>query len=86
MLIRARIPEWASVHEMVARMDMLGSGFERTMVGGISSLAPVGAAQRHIVVPMRLRWYSQPSVRACLPLPIIAVAGNPYGALDSCKL
>lgn len=32
VLLRARIPEWGTVHEIVVRVDMAGSGFERTMV------------------------------------------------------
>ena len=32
VLLRARIPEWGTVHEVVARVEMAGSGFERTMV------------------------------------------------------
>ena len=32
VLVRARIPEWGSVHELVARLDLVGSGFERTVV------------------------------------------------------
>ena len=33
VLLRAHIPEWGTVHEVVARVEMAGSGFERTMVG-----------------------------------------------------
>ncbi len=33
VLLRAQIPEWGSVHEVVARVEMAGAGFERTMVG-----------------------------------------------------
>ena len=32
VLVRAKIPEWGSVHEFVARLDLVGSGFERTLV------------------------------------------------------
>ena len=32
VLLRAQIPEWGTVHEVVARVEMAGSGFERTMV------------------------------------------------------
>lgn len=32
VLIRAQIPEWGTVHEVVARVEMAGVGFERTMV------------------------------------------------------
>ena len=32
VLIRAQIPEWGTVHEVVARVEMAGIGFERTMV------------------------------------------------------
>ncbi|DBB13379.1 TPA: hypothetical protein ACH3X3_005112 [Trebouxia sp. C0006] len=32
VLLRAQIPEWGTVHEVVARVDMAGAGFERTMV------------------------------------------------------
>ena len=32
VLLRARIPEWGTVHEVVVRVDMAGTGFERTMV------------------------------------------------------
>ena len=35
VLIRAQIPEWGTVHEVVARVEMAGLGFERTMVRGI---------------------------------------------------
>ena len=34
VLIRAQIPEWGTVHEVVARVEMAGIGFERTMVSG----------------------------------------------------
>ena len=33
VVIRAQIPEWGTVHEVVARVEMAGVGFERTMVG-----------------------------------------------------
>ncbi len=32
VLLRAQIPEWGTVHEVVARVEMAGAGFERTMV------------------------------------------------------
>lgn len=32
VLIRARIPEWGTVHEIVARLELVGGGFERTLV------------------------------------------------------
>lgn len=32
VLIRAQIPEWGTTHEVVARVEMAGIGFERTMV------------------------------------------------------
>ncbi len=32
VLLRAQIPEWGTVHEVVARVEMAGTGFERTMV------------------------------------------------------
>ena len=32
VLLRAQIPEWGAVHELVARVEMAGTGFERTMV------------------------------------------------------
>ena len=32
VLLRAQIPEWGTVHEMVARVEMAGAGFEHTMV------------------------------------------------------
>lgn len=32
VLIRARIPEWGTVHEMTARLELVGNGFERTLV------------------------------------------------------
>ncbi|KAL0043259.1 hypothetical protein WJX82_006661 [Trebouxia sp. C0006] len=32
VLLRAQIPEWGTVHEVVARVEMAGVGFERTMV------------------------------------------------------
>ena len=33
VLIRAKIPEWGTVHEVVARTELVGRGFERTLVG-----------------------------------------------------
>jgi hypothetical protein len=33
VLVRAEIPDWGTVHEIVARLDLVGSGFERTLVG-----------------------------------------------------
>ena len=32
VLIRAKIPEWGTVHEVVARTELVGRGFERTLV------------------------------------------------------
>ncbi|DBB13383.1 TPA: hypothetical protein ACH3X3_005116 [Trebouxia sp. C0006] len=32
VLLRAQIPEWGTVHEVVARVEMAGAGFERTMI------------------------------------------------------
>ena len=32
VMIRARIPQWGSVHELVARLDLVGSSFGRTLV------------------------------------------------------
>ena len=32
ILIRAKIPEWGTVHEVVARTELVGRGFERTLV------------------------------------------------------
>ncbi|DBA65520.1 TPA: hypothetical protein ACH3X2_003176 [Trebouxia sp. C0005] len=32
VLLRAHIPDWGTVHEVVARVEMAGAGFERTMV------------------------------------------------------
>ncbi|KAL0043201.1 hypothetical protein WJX82_003394 [Trebouxia sp. C0006] len=32
MLLRAQIPEWGTVHEVVARVEMAGAGFEHTIV------------------------------------------------------
>lgn len=32
VLVRAYIPDLGSTHEMVARLDLAGSGFERTLV------------------------------------------------------
>jgi len=32
VLLRAQIPEWGTVHEVVARVEMAGAGFQRTMV------------------------------------------------------
>ena len=32
VLLRAHIPDWGTVHEVVARVEMAGSGFEHTMV------------------------------------------------------
>ena len=32
VLIRARIPEWGTVHEITARLELVGNGFERTLV------------------------------------------------------
>ena len=37
VLLRAQIPEWGTVHEVVARVEMAGTGFERTMVIDCSS-------------------------------------------------
>ena len=36
VLIRARIPEWGTVHEIVARLELIGGGFERTLVSTTS--------------------------------------------------
>ena len=36
VLVRAQIPEWGTVHELVARVEMAGAGFERTMVSDCS--------------------------------------------------
>lgn len=43
VLVRAAIPEWGSVHEFVARLNLVGSGFERTLV---SHLGCLGAIRR----------------------------------------
>ena len=32
VLIRARVPEWGTVHEITARLELVGHGFERTLV------------------------------------------------------
>lgn len=32
VLIRASIPSWGTQHEVVARLDLVGGGFARTMV------------------------------------------------------
>ena len=32
VLVRARIPEWGTCHELVARLELVGGGFERTLV------------------------------------------------------
>ena len=32
VLIRARIPSWGTLHEVVARLELVGGGFARTMV------------------------------------------------------
>lgn len=32
VLIRARVPEWGTVHEITARLELVGNGFERTLV------------------------------------------------------
>lgn len=32
VLIRARIPSWGTKHEVVARLELVGGGFARTMV------------------------------------------------------
>ena len=37
VLIRARIPEWGTVHEIVARLELVGGGFERTLVRSSSA-------------------------------------------------
>ena len=39
VLIRAQIPDWGTVHEVVARIEMAGSGFERTMVSFTACIA-----------------------------------------------
>ena len=36
VLLCAQIPEWGTVHELVARVEMAGTGFERTMVSDCS--------------------------------------------------
>jgi hypothetical protein len=32
VLVRARVREWGTLHEVVARLELVGSGFERTLV------------------------------------------------------
>lgn len=32
VLVRAKIPSWGTMHEVVARLDLVGGGFARTMV------------------------------------------------------
>lgn len=39
VLIRARISEWGTVHEIVARLELVGGGFERTLVSAACLLA-----------------------------------------------
>lgn len=38
VLIRARIPVWGTVHEIVARLELVGGGFERTLVGSCTNI------------------------------------------------
>ena len=40
VLIRARIPEWGTVHEITARLELVGNGFERTLVRLHRPLSP----------------------------------------------
>lgn len=35
VLVRARIPEWGTVHDIVARVELVGGGFERTLVSAL---------------------------------------------------
>jgi len=46
VLIRADIPEWGTVHEIVARLDLVGSGFERTLVSPPPPLPSFGKRHR----------------------------------------
>jgi len=32
MLVRAAVPAWGALYELVARLELLGSDFERTLV------------------------------------------------------
>ncbi len=55
VLLRAQIPEWGSVHEVVARVKMAGAGFERTMVSlcamkGLLELPTISVADMQLWV------------------------------------
>jgi len=55
VLLRAQIPEWGTVHEVVARVEMAGAGFERTMVSlcavkGLLELPTISVADTQLCV------------------------------------
>lgn len=39
VLVRARVREWGTLHEVVARLELVGSGFERTLVRLLPEMA-----------------------------------------------
>jgi hypothetical protein len=41
VLIRTRIPAWGTVHEIVARLELVGGGFERTLVRAAHHTSPL---------------------------------------------
>ncbi|KAL3132004.1 hypothetical protein ABBQ32_14227 [Trebouxia sp. C0010 RCD-2024] len=58
VLIRAQIPEWGTVHEVVARVEMAGIGFERTMV---LRLEPRCVISNRTGTPLQVMHYSAAS-------------------------
>ena len=62
VLIRARIPEWGTVHEMTARLELVGNGFERTLVSHRRPprlslcLALAGPEPLHLPAPVDSLW------------------------------
>ncbi|KAK9908805.1 hypothetical protein WJX75_003140 [Coccomyxa subellipsoidea] len=90
VLIRARIPEWGTVHEIVARLELVGGGFERTLA---LRLEPQLVITNHTGIPLQLAQlhrggYTQsiagvtpnPATLSGLPRAAVPPAGRGRGA------
>ncbi|KAK9815130.1 hypothetical protein WJX73_008307 [Symbiochloris irregularis] len=55
VLIRARIPSWGTKHEIVARLELVGGGFARTMALHLEQYIMIS---NYTGVPLQLKQYS----------------------------
>ena len=65
VLIRARVPEWGTVHEITGRLELVGHGFERTLV----------RLQTHLQTPAGMRAACPQVVSAVKSRHVIVTSG-----------